>query len=60
MKEDERKRFRTHTSELKFGIGRILQVKKDFGERKGFGSREKRDRSRYLSLNKIGLTLNYI
>ena len=60
MKEDERKRFSTHTSELKFGIGRILQVKKDFGERKGFGLREKRDRSRYLSLNKTGLTLNYI
>ena len=33
---------------------------KDFDERMGFGSREKRDRLRYLSWSKTGLTLEYI
>ena len=49
MKDEKKKRFRTHTNELKLGIGQILEGKKDIGERMGFGSREKRDRSRYLS-----------
>ena len=48
MKDKKKKRFRTHTNELKLGIGRTLEGKKDIGERMG-GSREKRDRSRYLS-----------
>ena len=49
MKDKKKKRFRTHTNELKLGIGRTLEGKKDIGERMGFGSREKRERSRYLS-----------
>ena len=53
-------RYRTLTKGLRLGLGRNLEWEKDFGEKIRFGSREKRERSRYLILNKTGSDLKYI
>lgn len=49
MKEEEKKRQRPLTKGFKLGRGRKIREKKDFSEEQGFGSREKRERSKYLS-----------
>ena len=50
MNKEKERRFKAHTKGLKLGIGRNLDVKKDFSEKKVFGSREKRKRLRYLRM----------
>ena len=47
---EEKRRYRSHTNRLEFGMGRNLEGKRDFCEKKRFGLREKREVSRYLSL----------
>ena len=49
----EKERFRALTKGLKLGLGQNLEWEKAFGENKRFGTRGKRDRSRYLSLGII-------
>ena len=51
MKNEKKKRFRTLTKELKLELGRKIEGRKDFSEKRMFGSREKRKRSRYLGMN---------
>ena len=41
MKKGEIERLRTLTKGMRLGLGRNLQGRKDFGEKKGFGSRYK-------------------
>ena len=60
MRKEKKKRFRSHTNKLDLGMGRNLKGKKDFCEKRGFGSREKSERSRYLSSSKTRSTLEYI
>ena len=51
-KKEKEKRFRTLTKGLKLGLGKNLEGRKVFGEKKMFRSRKKRERSRYLILDK--------
>ena len=53
-------RYRTLTKGLRLGLGRNLEWEKDFGKKIRSGSREKRERSRYLILSKTGSDLKYI
>ena len=46
----EREQFQNTTNILELGIGRNLEGMEDFDEEKWFGLREKRERSRYLSV----------
>ena len=55
MEKERGKRFRT----FRLGLGQKLEWEKVFGEKKWIGLREKRVRSRYLSLSKTGLDLRY-
>ena len=48
------------TKGLRLGLGRNLEWEKDFGEKTRFGSREKRERSKYFILSKTGSNLRYI
>ena len=57
MKKWEKERLRALTYEIELGLGRKWRGKKDFGEKRVFGLREKRERSRYLILHKIGSDL---
>ena len=50
MRNERKKKFRPLTKGLKLDRGRKYDGKKDFGENGWFGSREKREISRYLSL----------
>ena len=56
-KKEKEKRFRTLTKGLKLGLGKNLEGRKVFGEKKMFRSRKKRERSRYLILDKTGSNL---
>ena len=58
--EGEKEGFRTLTKGLRLGLGRKLEWEKDFGEKKGFGLREKKERLRYLIWSKTGSDLRYI
>ena len=60
MNEEEKMRFRALTKEWMLGQGRKLEGKRDFCEKKRFGSRENREVSRYLSLKRIESDLRYI
>ena len=60
MKIEKKKRFRALTKWKKLGLGQNLEGRKLFGEKKKFGSREKRERSKYLKWSKIGSDLIYI
>ena len=46
----KKKRFRTLTKELKHDLHQKLKGRKDFSENKRFGSREERERSKYLRM----------
>jgi len=46
MKKGKKKRFRALTKRFRQGIGRKLDGRRDFGENKVFGLREKWERSR--------------
>ena len=48
------------TKGLRLGLGQNLEWEKDFGEKTRFGSREKRERSKYLILSKTGSNFRYI
>ena len=48
MKNEEKKGFRLFTNEFELGLGRNLE-ERSCDENEGFGSREKRERSKYLS-----------
>ena len=50
MKNEKKKRFRTLSKRLRLGLGRNLEGKRVFGEKVRFGLREKKERSRCLSL----------
>ena len=50
MKDEEKKRLRQLTEGFELGKGRNLEEKKVYGEKKVFGLREKRERSKYLSM----------
>ena len=41
MKKGEKERFRTLTKGIRLGLGQNLEGRKDFGEKKVFGLREK-------------------
>ena len=43
MKKEREKRFRTLTKRLRLRLGRKLEWEEVFGEKKWFGSREKRE-----------------
>ena len=60
MKNEEKKGFRPLSNKLELGLGRNLEEGRSFDENKGFGLREKKEVSRSLSLNKTGLTFEYI
>ena len=50
MKDEEKKRLRQLTEGFELGKGRNLEEKNVYGEKKVFGLREKRERSKYLSM----------
>ena len=56
----ENERFKALTKGLRLGLGQNLEWEKVSVENKRFGMREKRDRSRYMSLGKTGSDLRYI
>ena len=60
MKNEEKKRFRPLSNELRLGKGWKRDWNRDFGEKKGSGSKFIELRSKCLSEMKIGLTLVYI
>jgi len=56
MKDEEKKGFRSLSNKFELENGWKLEERMIFLEKKGFGSREKREVSRCLSLNKTRLT----
>ena len=58
MKKEEKKGFRPFTNELELGLGWNLE-ERSCDENEGFGSREKKERSKYLSKKWIGFNLKY-
>ena len=49
MKNEKKKRLRAHTKGLKLDLDRNFEGMKDFSEKERFGSKEKREGSKYLS-----------
>ena len=60
MHEEKKKRFRALTKWFRQGLGRKLDRRRDFGEKKVFGLREKWEGPRYLKRYKIGSDLRSI